>query len=697
MFELSFDKDGCPGIWAENTLGAYTGLGWLHGRYRPIQSALLHRAGQGRLTSDLWPLASLESIDRAVHRLDLPALARAQVEQFTDEERLCLDHYFEGFQSGTKESSRASLFEAMCGDAFVLNYSTTLAAFMFSSYRGLAQGQRRMERALVEALRQGADPDWTAKLFGDALKTWDPQRYATLPEFDFDDEDGLPASWGGSNAWAVAGTHSASGAPILCGDPHLDLNQLPALFFEARLRVGNNYWLGATLPGLPGVAVGRNRHIAWSGTFAVHDNSDWFIETITDGCTGRDGQKRRVIKERRSIHRRFGAEGHIDILKTERGHKIGWDEGEVLVSAWSGGRRAGHSLGAWLKLPQCESALEAEQTLRKSDTLSLHFLVADRQGEIRRFQMGSVPKRVSMGSGLHPAPSHQGAWAGFITGSELPGECQREGWLVSANESRRGYDGEVLSSFPQPEYRLRQIENLLSQHRFHTVETMQEIQLDLFSAQAKRLSPILLGYLGRRSGFEKLGNWNCDYTPDSHSAVMFEHLYRRALRSLSTKLGGKWFERMLDKSELSLWWMRVLDKALSDPDMMKPCLDAFRENMSESIDPNLRLEDIQTIAYQHWVWGDVGKLLGANRGPYALAGSRASVCQATVIGQGKMKKVIGPAYRFVADLGEEGAYSALPGGIDGASWSLSYDKWLKEYQDGTYHRLMPPSREESFR
>ena len=79
----------------------------------------------------------------------------------------------------------------------------------------------------------------------------------------------------GSNNWAVAGSKTASGHPILCSDPHLMLS-LPATWYELQIKVPEFNCYGVCLPGFPGITIGFNEHIAWGMTNVQHDVLDWY-------------------------------------------------------------------------------------------------------------------------------------------------------------------------------------------------------------------------------------------------------------------------------------------------------------------------------------------------------------------------------------------------------------------------------------
>ena len=90
---------------------------------------------------------------------------------------------------------------------------------------------------------------------------------------------GLPPEPGGdgvgSNNWAISGAHTASGAPILCNDPHLGLT-LPSLWFEMQLTAPGINSYGVSLPGAPGIVIGFNDSLSWGMTNNYRDVKDFY-------------------------------------------------------------------------------------------------------------------------------------------------------------------------------------------------------------------------------------------------------------------------------------------------------------------------------------------------------------------------------------------------------------------------------------
>jgi penicillin amidase len=89
----------------------------------------------------------------------------------------------------------------------------------------------------------------------------------------------------GSNQWVTSGSRSASGAPVLVNDPHLDARTLPGIWHPVGLITPDFRAVGAAGPGVPGIAVGRTSHVAFGVTNAYADVVDLFIET-EDGKAG---------------------------------------------------------------------------------------------------------------------------------------------------------------------------------------------------------------------------------------------------------------------------------------------------------------------------------------------------------------------------------------------------------------------------
>lgn len=692
---LTLDAYGTPGVVVGAKVAAYYGLGYLHGRYRPLQSLLLGNAGTGRLAERLLPVRPVLHLDRTAHALDLPTIGRREAGRLSPLALERLQLYLGGLARGLEAAPRTTLgrLHALLP---IPDPAALLSGFALSAYLGLGESQGRMERALITLLQAGADEQALSHLFRPLLEGWDPDRIRALPPVE---ELGAPLfPGGGSNAFAVTGSRSVSGHPLFAADPHLPIDQLPSLFFETRLQAGPQYWLGASIPGLPALAVGRNRHVAWSGTFSVADNVDHFLERRDGGrAFGPAGleplRSRTVI-----LGRRFLPAQRLLVEETARGRLL-WPgrDGPNLSVAWVGAEGLAETIGAYFELFECESAADAERALRSGHTLSLHFILADRDGDVRYVQVGRVPERTPGWSGLPPAPAEgPWAWTGRHAGPRLPRGPAEDGVAASANEGRAGEGGAILSTFAQPNYRLHRMRRVLTATPQVNLHTLGKLQLDLHSLQADRLLPRLLPALPAGPLLRALGAWDRQVAPDSRGAHAFQLAHRALLHGLAPRLGGRRFHRLLEESELSVWWCAALDRALADPATWSGPdgvgLGAALAGVADVEPPPFG--EAQTFTLRHLLLGGLPAALGLDRGPFPLPGSVATVCQGNLVPNGPGHTAVGPAFRFLTDLSEDRAYAALPGGISDDPWSGTYDRWLADYRAGYLHPLTPPTTDE---
>jgi penicillin G amidase len=691
---ITYDAAGTPGLWATDARAAYGGIGYLHARHRPLPALLLHAAARGRVAELVVGRDDLVRLDALVHRLDLVRRGEAEAPRLSQRTAAFVDAYLEGFRDGLRDGGMPFELNLLATRLPLPDRKSLLSGLMLSAFLGLAEGQERMERALIEALAAGADEKLIARMFAPGFPA---ASVASLPRrapLGFS-AHGLPIGAFGSNAWAVSPARSASGASLFACDPHLQVDQLPALLFELRARVGDDVWLGATIPGLPGIAVGRTRRLAWGGTFSVADNTDFAIEEVKAGKLVRGGVATGALVTREVEVRRRGRQPlTLRFFSGERGEleRDTLVDGPALAVRWAGSHAPAQALGAYLDLPLAQSAAEAETMLQRAHAFSLHFVLADR-GEVRYRQTGCVPKRTAGWSGLFPARDEAERWLAFYESGDLPHEATRDGVVATANEGRQARDGRPLSPLAQPPYRRERILELLSAGQRHDAGSMKAIQLDLISSQGRRLAPRLRDLLPDGPLRAALAAWDFSCDTDSTGAHAFAVAHRAALGALAPELGGDWFSHMLAESELPVWWCAALDGILASPDVQEGARGQRLRRALAGIGPTSprRWGEVQRFSLRHMVLGGLSGLLGLDRGPFELPGQIGTVRQGNVYPVHGREVAIGPAYRFVCDLGSDDAFASLPGGVDGSRLSRTYDRWLAEWRAGDYHRLAAPA------
>jgi penicillin amidase len=286
-----------------------------------------------------------------------------------------------------------------------------------------------------------------------------------------------PAYSSGSNAWAVGGARTASGRPLIGGDPHRTFES-PGVYAQVRLATddpqGDIDVFGFTFPGVPGVQhFAHAGEVAWAITNAVADYQDVYEESLDDVVDGRE----------ETIAVRGADPVTVEALATERGplFEVDRDRGRGLAV-----RDAPTVLGdlgfeALLPLLRARSIDDVDRALDAWVAPVNNVVIADRSGAVRFRNAGRVPVRASANRrGI--VPGHGGdIWSGWV---ELPRhDVPPDGQVVTANE-RRGSESELLGSEFAPPHRAARIHALLRGRDELTVADFEGILGDSFAITA---------------------------------------------------------------------------------------------------------------------------------------------------------------------------------------------------------------------
>ena len=493
--EVTFDADGVPRITAATEADAAAALGYVHARDRMFQMELMRRAASGRL-SEIAGGATLR-LDRTMRVLGLRRRAEADLTAMPADMRLLLDRYAAGVNAWTAQRGRLSAPE------FVLLGApepwTPVDSLLWGKTMGLyLSGNWRQELSRAALLRTvpaaRVDELWPAQ---DATPRPDAMlpassRLASLVP-NFPEPFTLPAS--ASNGWAVDGRHSATGAPLLAGDPHLGFSQ-PGIWYLARIDTPAGTLAGATAPGVPILVLGHNGRIAWTFTTTGADTQDLFVETVlADGRYATpDGPQAFTTREER-IRVRGGDDQVLTVRETRHGPVISdLDEpgGPVLAVAMANLAPSDPAAGL-LALNRAADVDAAGRAAAAIVAPVQNLIVADR-ARVAQFTTGRVPLRRA-GDGRAPVAGADGAhdWTGFASGADLPRFVDpASGRVVNANERVAGPDFPVfLGADWFADFRARRIRALLDATDKHDPTGFAAMQVDIHSEFARDVLPAL--------------------------------------------------------------------------------------------------------------------------------------------------------------------------------------------------------------
>ena len=352
-FAVSRDDAGVPHITAESWREAIYGLGYMHALDRPTQMLFARSIAAGRSAETIADRAELAETDRFFRRAGLSLRLQEEVRQLDDDTFAQLTAYCEGVNDGMQESGRTLAMWATGFQPTPWNQEAVLLIGNLLSYGGLAVGQQQNERLLLELIQAGVDDALMTELFAPQLDHADFELLRRVKiSRQLTDEAleliiDLPRL-AGSNAWAVAPSRSASGGALLASDPHLEINRLPAIWYEAVLHWDSHYVLGASLPGCPLFAVARTERLAWGVTYMKGDTSDYFVEDCRRSDTA--WQYRRgddwhdfAVREETIAHKGANPGNAADLSQSARhvGQRPGAERSRTLSVDRLDGQRSG--------------------------------------------------------------------------------------------------------------------------------------------------------------------------------------------------------------------------------------------------------------------------------------------------------------------------------------------------------------------
>jgi penicillin G amidase len=222
---------------------------------------------------------------------------------------------------------------------------------------------------------------------------------------------GLPTCEGctlGSNSWVIAGSHTASGKPLLSNDMHLGLTE-PNVWFMADLSAPGFHAAGVTLPGMPFVIAGHNEHVAWGITALYADVQDLYIEKLDDNGNFEDGAGKwePLAIDHEVIKVRGGKDVLLDVQSTSHGpllNPLFTTETRPISLKWTIYDPALNVLPVY-QINVASSAAEFTAALSTWCWPTLNMVYSDDQGHIAYHAVGRVPIRWG-GNGIfgHPLP-----------------------------------------------------------------------------------------------------------------------------------------------------------------------------------------------------------------------------------------------------------------------------------------------------
>ena len=356
----------------------------------------------------------------------------------------------------------------------------------------------------------------------------------------------LPGGHLGSNNWAVDGTRTESGKPLLANDPHLGLTA-PSVWYLAHLSWPGVDVVGATLPGMPGVVLGHNGRVAWGFTNTGPDVQDLFVESVDPLDESRylapDGWRAFEVRRER-IRVKDGEDVVLEVRESRHGPVLGDMErkpgdrdrpDQVLALAWTALREDDLTLQAALGLPHARDWERFVANARDFHSPQQNITYADVDGNIGFLAPGLIPIRRGHRHerpGTMPRPGWEAShdWQGFVPFEELPRVYNPPGGaIVTANHQivPDGYPHHLTFEWAGG-YRAQRIMEKLAEREHHDVASFRMLQQDRTSLFARALLPRLRSVAVPAAAGEiavraraLLDGWDGSMDPDRPEPLVF--------------------------------------------------------------------------------------------------------------------------------------------------------------------------------
>lgn len=556
--EIVRDAAATPHIFAEDRDDALFALGYVHAQDRMWQMEMQRRSVSGRL-AEVFGVQALE-IDAQMRALGLRRAADASLQRLSRETRLGLEAYAAGINAwldslGGREAAPEFLALGVKPDPWTPVDSLSMLKLMaFRLSPAMAEEARRalFAQRFDDASMVDLFPEYPGRGVG-ALRRYRPpspthQGAALEPPLDgrrftpfWPPESALTA--GASNAWAVDGSRTATGAPLLASDPHLAFSA-PGIWYLAHMDSPDFAVIGATLPGLPVVMIGRTRTVGWGLTTAYIDDQDLYFEQIkpddperyrmTRGWTKFDVREETFhIRGAPSVTRALRSTVNGPVIETNM-HRIqaAIPPGHVAALRWTALDPDDSSMDALFDLNAAQTLDDALAAAARHVAPAQNIVMADASG-IAMALAGRVPLRQSIHQTQGVAPSDgwdaRNTWIGAIPSGEKPSVVRPFSGAVANANNRIGREDfpRHLSFNWAPPYRIARIEELINRRERHTDLSFELMQADSVSRAAQGLAPLMIAELARAGRnadsrlIAQMRAWDGDMDANDPEPLMF--------------------------------------------------------------------------------------------------------------------------------------------------------------------------------
>ncbi|MNF36500.1 Acyl-homoserine lactone acylase QuiP precursor [compost metagenome] len=725
---VRFDAQGVPHIRADNQNDLYRALGYLHAQDRLFQMELLRRLARGELAEVLG--AKLVDTDRLFRSLRLGERAAAMV---AAEDKAApawqgLQAYLEGINHYQASRPLPLEFDLLGIQPRPFSAEDTFSVIGYMAYSFAAA--LRTEPVLTHIRDRlgadylaifGLDAAAAGQGHGPALAAADWRGLHALAQLagSAPGRGGL-SQFEGSNAWALSGARTASGKPLLAGDPHIRFS-VPQVWYSAHLSAPGFELYGQHHALIPFALLGHNRDFGWSLTMFQNDDLDLIAERVNPADPEQvwhAGQWVTLESRTEQIAVKDAAPVALTLRRSPHGPLVNDALGALagptpLALRWVFLEAANPILAAFHQLNRADSLAKARSAAAGIEAPGLNIVWASAAGDIAWWAAGRLLERPA---GAHPSFVIDGGSAAAAAPRPLPFDANpREenpprGYVLSANQAPAGF---AVPGYYNPAERYQRLrERLDNADRRWDVENSQALQLEGGNDLPRRLLTPLLAELRaavtaeQRALLEELAAWDGEHRLDSRAAVLFNQLlYQLAREALADELGEEFFAALLATRAINSALPELAADAASPwwDDRATPGRETRAAIVARAWQASLaHLQSVLGADPAGWQWGRAHTLtfehpLGRvepldrllNVGSFAAPGSHEVPNNlAHKFGPAPWPVVYGPSIRRLVDFAApQQALGSSPLGQSGVPFDAHYADQAAAYLRGDYRPL----------
>lgn len=726
------DSLAIPHIYAENEHDLYLAAGYAMAQDRLWQMDLLRRVTQGRLAEIFGK--DLVDADLLFRALRFSEKSR-RVFKTTDEGmRVCIESFANGVnqfiqQAGNKLPPEFGLL-GYRPEPWLPEHSLNLIGYMaWDLSTGwpcevlLHKMQQRLSPELAAYMIPDMDSVHTTPIFS-GYKLDDPalKDLTRLAEtVSVTDEMGLDV-FRGSNNWAVSGTRSATGMPLLANDMHLGLN-IPGIWYQMHQVIpGQLNVTGVVLPGQPMVIAGHNDSIAWGFTNVMTDDADFYQETINPENPGQyllNGSWRELTQ----VQEKILIKGGDSVMKvnrfTHRGPVISEMKDvrdKVLSMRWLGNEDSNEVLAVY-RLNRAANWTDFRNALRSFVSVNQNAVYADVKGNIGLQSTIGIPIREGDRILVYPGDTDRYDWKGLVPFDELPVSFNPEcGYVSSANckTAPADYPYYISDWYVLP-YRMDRIREMLTEKEKLSADDFRRMQGDQKSKMAEKFNRYFLSRMNDGEGlsetekevYELMRKWDYTLQKERPEGLIFEKwYYLTGINVVKDQLDSVMLEEFTGEKT---FFQNFLENMLVTPNAVWAD-DITTRGVTESFGDVIGLSFKQTLKDlasefgsnpQEWKWGSahtitlahpmssvkiLDRVFRLNRGPYPVGGSFHTVGPYSHPLNKFSGVNHGASERHIFDTGNwDRSLTIIPTGTSGIPASRHYCDQTEAYVSNLYH------------